>query len=386
MTDLSFTAARDDFADAVTWVARSLPSRPVTPVLGGVRIDADAERNRIQLSAYDYELSAQIDLDAEVGISGSTLVSGRLLAAIARALPRKPVAVRGRGTVVQVDCGAAEFSLPTMFLDDYPALPILPETSGTVDAKEFAEAAGQVGVAVSRDEATPFLCAVNVELTTADTMTLIATDKHRIVMRDLPWEAGANAPVGSRFLVHSRAVAEMARMEGEIHLAFGDDTSGVLGVHTGNRRTTTRLLDYQYPDCRRIFPAEYATAAVIDVAEFAAAMSRAMLLDDQEFPRVQMQFDGSDLVHLSGGKADIGGVREEVGVEFHGEPLTIWLNPRYLLDGLNTIGADKALLMFNDPLKPLGLMPYSGSPLDSSGPFPSPRESYSHIIMPTRGA
>mgnify|MGYP000383207845 CR=1 FL=1 len=36
LTDLKFRLAREDFADAVAWVARNLPSRPTVPVLAGV--------------------------------------------------------------------------------------------------------------------------------------------------------------------------------------------------------------------------------------------------------------------------------------------------------------------------------------------------------------
>ena len=31
LTDLKFRLARDDFADAVAWVAKNLPSRPTAP-------------------------------------------------------------------------------------------------------------------------------------------------------------------------------------------------------------------------------------------------------------------------------------------------------------------------------------------------------------------
>ena len=36
LTDLKFRLARDEFADAVAWVAKNLPSRPAAPVLAGV--------------------------------------------------------------------------------------------------------------------------------------------------------------------------------------------------------------------------------------------------------------------------------------------------------------------------------------------------------------
>lgn len=40
---MKFRVAREDFADSVAWVARSLPSRPPVPVLGGVLLAADEQ-------------------------------------------------------------------------------------------------------------------------------------------------------------------------------------------------------------------------------------------------------------------------------------------------------------------------------------------------------
>ncbi|EUA56638.1 DNA polymerase III beta subunit, N-terminal domain protein [Mycobacterium xenopi 4042] len=35
VSDLKFRLVRDDFAEAVAWVARNLPTRPTVPVLAG---------------------------------------------------------------------------------------------------------------------------------------------------------------------------------------------------------------------------------------------------------------------------------------------------------------------------------------------------------------
>src|SRR5690349_14098264 len=83
---------RDLFADAVAWVARSLPHRPAVPVLGGVLVEATG--GRLRLSASDHEVCAQAAVDAEVSESGSVLLPGRLLAEIARGLPAEPVELR----------------------------------------------------------------------------------------------------------------------------------------------------------------------------------------------------------------------------------------------------------------------------------------------------
>ena len=118
---LKFRVSREEFADSVAWVARSLPSRPPVPVLGGVLLDATEAG--LTVSGFDYEVSAQVRVSADVTTAGQALVSGRLLADITKSLPNKPVDVTLEGTRVLISCGSAKFSLPTMPVEDYPQLP-----------------------------------------------------------------------------------------------------------------------------------------------------------------------------------------------------------------------------------------------------------------------
>ena len=76
---------RDVLAEAVTWTARSVPARPPVPVLAGVRLEASPAT--LILASFDYEVSARCEVAADVEDEGVVLVSGRLLADIAKALP-----------------------------------------------------------------------------------------------------------------------------------------------------------------------------------------------------------------------------------------------------------------------------------------------------------
>ncbi|MGH3522577.1 MAG: DNA polymerase III subunit beta, partial [Mycobacterium sp.] len=186
ISDLKFRLDRDDFADAVAWVAKNLPTRPTVPVLAGVLL-AGSDTG-LTVSGFDYEVSAEVRLAAEIASSGSVLVSGRLLSDITRALPAKPVDVHVDGTRVLLTCGNARFSLPTMAVEDYPALPTLPEETGVVPADLFAEAIGQVAVAAGRDDTLPMLTGIRVEIS-GDTVVLAATDRFRLAVRELTWSA-----------------------------------------------------------------------------------------------------------------------------------------------------------------------------------------------------
>jgi len=85
---VKFRVERDVLGEAVAWVARALPSRPVVPVLAGLLLEAGDDG--LVLSCFDYEVSARVRVAAEVAEPGTALVPGRLLAEITRSLPSQP--------------------------------------------------------------------------------------------------------------------------------------------------------------------------------------------------------------------------------------------------------------------------------------------------------
>ena len=86
---MKFQVERDVLAEAVAWAARTLPARPAQPMLAGILIEAD--KNSLTLSAFDYEVSSRVSIEAGISESGKVLVSGKLFADISRSLPNQPV-------------------------------------------------------------------------------------------------------------------------------------------------------------------------------------------------------------------------------------------------------------------------------------------------------
>src|SRR4051794_4597063 len=243
LSDLKFRLVREDFADAVAWVARNLPTRPTVPVLAGVLLTGTDDG--LTISGFDYEVSAEVQVAAEIASPGSVLVSGRLLSDITRALPAKPVDVSVEGTRVSLTCGSARFSLPTMAVEDYPTLPTLPDETGVVSSALFAEAIGQVAVAAGRDDTLPMLTGIRVEIS-GEKVVLAATDRFRLAVRELTWST-ASADVEAAVLVPAKTLAEAAKAGSDgtdVHLSLGAGAAGgeerPPGNFRGGERSTPR--------------------------------------------------------------------------------------------------------------------------------------------------
>ncbi len=116
------------------------------------------------------------------------------------------------GSRVLVTCGASRFTLLTMPVEDYPALPAMPTEVGVVRGDHFTEAVAQVTVAASRDDTLPLLTGVRMEIE-GDTITLLATDRYRLALRTLTWTPAS--PSGSEIaLVRARTLSDAAKSLG----------------------------------------------------------------------------------------------------------------------------------------------------------------------------
>ena len=82
---MKFRVEHDMLADAVAWVARALPTRPVVPILSSMRLDA--EEDGLTLSCFDYELSARLSCSTR---NFMTLPPGTYVTARVRQVPAVP--------------------------------------------------------------------------------------------------------------------------------------------------------------------------------------------------------------------------------------------------------------------------------------------------------
>ena len=379
---MRFRVERDAFAEAVAWTARSLPTRPTVPVLAGLLLDV--RDHGLAVSAFDYEVSARVSLDVTAEEAGTVLVSGRLLAEITRSLPPQPVVVSTEGSRVVVVCGPARFTLPTLPVEDYPTLPAMPETAGAVASDVFAAAVAQVAVAAGRDDTLPVLTGVRVEIE-GETLTLAATDRYRLAVREVRWRPGSS-DLSAVALVPGRTLADTARTitggpEVELALSTGSAGEGMVGFTGGGRRTTTRLLDGEFPKYRSLFPPEAAALAEVPTAVLTDAVKRVALVAPRNAP-VRLSFSADGLV-LEAGGADDAQASEGLDATYRGDPMTIAFNPGYLLDGLGAIEGDTARLAFTTATRPAVITGGSGAG-DGDGE-PDPRGSdYRYLLMPVR--
>jgi DNA polymerase III subunit beta len=365
---------RDVLAEAVTWTARALPARPALPVLAGMRLQAG---ETLTLSSFDYDVSAQASLPVVAEEEGDILVSGKLLAEITRSLPPRPVEIETDGTRTMVTCGSAHFSLLMLPSEDYPALPEMPPAVGTVESDVFASAVAQVAAAAGRDDTLPALTGVRMEIE-GDTLTLIATDRYRLAVRELHWKP-AQPDLTAAVLVPGKALSDTARAltagaEVSIALALpGESGDGMIGFEGGGRRTTTRLLGGEFPRYQALLPDQVNATAELQSSSLAESVKRVALVAERNTP-VRLSFTEGQLL-LEAGTGDEAQAAETIEASYEGEDIQIAFNPTYLLDGLSAADSDTVRISFTAASKPAVI---TGKPAADQPP------DYRYLLMPIR--
>lgn len=370
---MKFSVDRDVLAEAVTWTARSLSPRPPVPVLSGLLIRASGQE--VSIASFDYETSAKLNIAAEVIEEGETLVSGRLLADICRSLPSAPVEFETRDSKVYLSCRSAKFNLAAMPVSDYPELPALPEVSGTAEGSAFAHAISQVIIAASKDDTLPILTGVRVEID-GPTMTLLATDRYRLAMRELRWDP-QDQGLNTAALVKAKTLNEVAKTlggAGQLKIALSDSHE-LIGFESGGRRTTSLLVDGEYPKIRSLFPEQTPIHAVVRTSELVEAVRRVSLVAERNTP-VRLAFSQEQLT-LDAGTGEDAQASENLDAQLHGEDITVAFNPVYLSEGLNAIGSDYVRFSFTTPPKPAVLSAQETPEADED-------RTYRYLLMPVR--
>ena len=373
---MRFRVERDVLAEAVAWAARSLPARPPVPVLAGLMLDAS--NGRIVLSSFDYEVSARVEVPADVAEDGVALVSGRLLADISRSLPSRPVEVTTDASKVVVTCGSSRFTLLTLPVEDYPALPEMPGASGSLRGDAFAAAVAQVSIAAGRDDTLPVLTGVRLEIE-AEKITMAATDRYRLAVRDLAWtpeQTGLSAIA----LVPARTLADTAKSLASadkvtVALAHSGAGDGLVGFEGSGRRTTSRLLDGEFPKYKSLLPSESSSVATVDTAGLVESVRRVALVAERNTP-IRLSFSGGE-VTLEAGSGDEAQASESLDAGLTGDDISIAFNPTYLLDGLNALDARFAELRFTASTRP-AVIAGKDSADTTAG------DDYRYLLMPVR--
>jgi DNA polymerase-3 subunit beta len=377
---VKFQVNRDVFSEAVSFAVKLLPQRTTQPILSGVLLEADGAS--LTLSSFDYEVSSRTEITADVDDPGTALVSGRLLADIASRLPNAPVVFETVDGKIQVSCGSARFTLLSMPVEEYPTLPQVEEQTGVLPAEEFSAAVAQVAVAASRDDVTPVITGVQLEVG-ENNLSLVATDRYRVAVREIDWDSGTSSAAGTTALVPARTLSEIGKTfahSGTIGVSIvRSDDRELIAFRADKKTVTSLLIKGNFPPVKRLFPETVENYAVLNTAELVEATRRVSLVLERE-AALRFSFSSTEGLTLEAAGSEQAQASETIDAHLVGDDTVVSLKPSFLLDGLGAVHSEFVRISFTkteNPNKPGPVLVTSQSSREAPG-----SDNYKYLLQP----
>jgi DNA polymerase-3 subunit beta len=344
------------------------------PILANVLIEAaDGE---VKLLATDLEVGLRSRCEASVSKSGSLTLPAKKLYEIVKALPETDVRIHEDKNGVKVAADRFDSRMQTLPREDFPTLP---EATGTVNATlprdVLRQMVGKTQFAITGEDTRYFLNGA-LFILRPDSMSLVATDGHRLALVSVPREPAkdaADAAEEVRVILPRKTLLELGRLlsegEGDIKYERGENH---LFIDIGGRLLISRMIDGQFPAFERVIPKTNDKRVEFDRDRLTSAVRRVALLSNERSRAVKFQMDAGR-VEIASSSPEFGEAKEVLIVDYTESPVTICFNAQYVLDFLGVVETDSVVLEFKDEMSQAVMKPVGAEGYD-----------YTYVIMPMR--
>jgi DNA polymerase-3 subunit beta len=330
--------------------------RNTIPILANVLLKA--EDGTVSLTATDMDMDVVETVACSVEQAGSATVPALTLYEIARKLQdgaEVQLTVSGDSGRMAVRAGRSNFSLPTLPVEEFPALSGDQLTTNFVlsaaDAKTLID---RTRFAISTEETRYYLNGIYLHETEANGLAVlraVATDGHRLARVQMPLPEGAGGMPS--VIVPRKAVNEIYKLidetDGDVQVGLSENKLRIAFAET---ILTTKLIDGTFPDYERVIPAGNDKTLKVECGAFKKAVDRVATISTEKSRSVKLSL-GNGTLTLSANSPDNAQATEEVDVDYGASAMEIGFNSRYLLDIADQVDdSGKAVFQMADAASP----------------------------------
>ena len=348
---MKFEIQQEEMQKALDVVANVVPAKTTLPILTCVLMEA--AEGRLKLSATNLDISITTSTaDVDIKDEGRIAIPADKFVSFVRTLRSGTVKFAQKGEKVTLSCGSARMTQNTMNVEEYPALKVLEETNGLdIEAALLIEMVNETSYSVSRDETRPALMGINWEIT-PDSLTLVATDAHRLARsyRKMNWTVNETRSmiVDTAGLRHLPRILGGAKDKdedsGNITVFLGENQ---LSFRSGNTVLHARLLEGPFPDYNAVIPKDNDKDVTVDKSDLSQAVRRVSIMADRITSQIRVGVENGNM-ELSARGADGAKSEDEIAISYEGDAMEIGFNFSYLQDILKNIKADTVILSMRD--------------------------------------
>ena len=370
---MKFICDRNSLTDAINIAQKAVAVRSTLPVLEGLMIKA--KDNKVIITGNDLEIGIECILEAEIITEGSIVVNSRLFGDIIRKMSGDSVTVDvNSNNVTNIKCGNSKFNITGIETTEFPEIQRFDvEYDITMSQKQLRELVRHTIFAVGTNESKMILTGCLLEAS-GKNIDMVAVDGFRLAYKKTECESDAvSGYLGDiSIVIPSKSLNEIIKIiddnDEEVKIFCSEKN---IRFEFNNVIFTSRLLEGDYIDYKKIIPSDYKTDIITDVKPLIEAVERASLVITSEVtksPVIINIVDGELKINC---ETQVGKVEELIPVEMSGEAIEIGFNNKYLLDALKAVSAEKIKFSFIGPTSPCLISPTEG-------------DDFKYIVLPVR--
>jgi len=343
---------RNTFLDGIQKTLGIVEKKTTMPILNNVLLKTDA--NKLKIIATDREISLISDYEAEIIKSGDITISAKKLYEMVREIQGEVIYFSQDNNIVKISCQRAVYKIPGLPAEDFPSVADdkdvqLCNIKGTI----IKDLIGKTAFAMATDEMRKNLNGVLLEAISDESnniLRMVATDGHRLAL--------AKHSISEPFLETGKGVIIPRKGLMEVKKITDENENIKIGIHknmfvvkTDNTLLKVSLVDADYPDYKRVIPAEKGINIVLEKESFLHALRRMSVVSSERYGGVILSFSEGKLT-LNSTNLDVGEATEEIDITYSGEDMDVGFNVNYLIDAISVINKESLMFEVGSGIKP----------------------------------
>ena len=344
---MKLSCLQENLAKGLSVVGRAVATRSTLPVLANVMLSTD--NGRLKLSATDLEIGINCWIGAKVEEEGATTVPARTFIDLVNSLPAEVVELElvEKTETLKLKCGHTKANFKGMNAGEFPIIPVA-ENAIALPADLFQEMIKQVSMAAAKDESRPVLTGLLLKFE-QDKLTLAAADGFRLSVRSASLNVFGE---DKNIIIPAKSLEEAARL-GSSELQLNDNQAIFQGE---DFNLVSQLIEGKFPDYGQIIPKEFSTEVTVETALFLSACKRVQIFAREGANIAKLEISPGSIEVLAD-STEYGNSQEIIPTATSGEPLSIGINVKYLIEALSVIPTENTILRMNSSSSPILIKP-----------------------------
>ncbi len=395
---LNFKIKKESFLNCLFIVQGASERKGTLPILSNLLIE-NIGKDFIKISATDLEISIITYCKAEVTSEGKVAVNSKKTYGVVREFPESKnengifISFKENDSgIITISYKKTVFKLTTVPAIDYPTIvDFKSEDNFNIDFKILKKLINNVIFSTAANEETKRnltgVYFVLVNLNGKDYFRLVATDGHRLALAqaEIIYSSKTNEGIydllKNGVIIPKKVLAEILKLDKSDSVNILINSNNIFFNFTAQLPASglskplknldsadipirgteliSRLIDGKFPDYQTVIPKDNYKTSIINTKNFFNSIKRVSLLAEEKSHSIELSFSDNNLL-IKTVNTSVGEASDELDIKYSGEPISIKLNSRYIMDFIFNITEENIKVKFNTIYTPFVIEPFTG--------------------------